>query len=119
MFSSLIVSSFDRFHLPVPFVTVDDHSTIIWLAGEQDVAVVDALRAALAAATSSPTDDHLRPVIVDLRGVTFMDTTTAQALIDATATQRGTSPSLTLRSPSKSVRRMLDLCGHGDLLDIA
>jgi anti-anti-sigma factor len=58
-------------------------------------------------------------VIVDLRGVTFIDSTTARALVDATIAQADTSCPLTLRAPSKSVRRMLQLCGSGRLLDTA
>jgi anti-anti-sigma factor len=117
MVPSLILSSFDQFSLPLPIVTVDDRSTIIWLAGEQDIAVVDALRTALTSALNSQTTHARAPVVVDLRGVTFIDTTTARALIDATLTQPGATVAFTLRAPSQCVRRMFDLCGRTDLLE--
>ncbi len=115
---SLIVSSFDRLLLPAPIVTVDGHSTIIWLSGEQDLAVVEALRAALRTVALSPPADH-EHVVVDLRGVTFIDSATVQALIDATLRQPGAAPTIILRAPSGRVRRMFDMCGRGDLLDTA
>lgn len=118
MDASLIVSSFDRFMLPAPIVTVDGPSTIIWLAGEQDSGVVEALNAALVEALSSPVTEPSE-VIVDLRGVTFIDSSTAGALIDATLRQPGSWLTLTLRAPSACVRRMFVMCGRSDLLDIA
>jgi len=118
MVASLITSSFHRFQLTVPIVTVDGNETVIWLTGDQDFAVVEALRAAMTAATSS---ESVRPrqVVVDLRGVTFIDSPTARALIDAALTQPGASASLTLRAASPCVRRMLRICGRGDLLEVA
>jgi anti-anti-sigma factor len=115
MVESLITSLFDRFTLPVPVVTVEGTTVVVWLAGEQDLAVVDALLAAVAAATKQA----VSTVVVDLRGVTFIDISTTSALVDATLTQPGDSVSLTLRAPSPCVRRMLDLCGHPELIDIA
>jgi len=119
MVASLIVSSFDRFSLPVPAVTVDERATTIWLTGEQDIAVVEALHDALSAAQQSPPANVPHLVVVDLRGVTFLDTSTARALIDATATTPGSPLTVTLRSPSECVRRMFDICGRADLLDTA
>jgi anti-anti-sigma factor len=119
MDATLIVSSFDRFSLPVPMVTVDDRSTTIWLTGEQDIAVVEALRDALSAEQQSPSADVAHVVVVDLRGVTFIDTSTAQALIDATVATAGSALAVTLRAPSECVRRMLAICGRADLLDTA
>jgi anti-anti-sigma factor len=119
MVASHIVLPFDRFLLPSPIVTIDESATIIWLAGDQDLAVVDALRAALVAASASFPTGRQRAVIVDLRDVTFIDTATARALINATRIPARTAHSLTLRAASVCVRRMLDICGQGDLLEVA
>ena len=115
MDASLITSLFDRFTLPVPVVTVEGNNVVIWLTGEQDLAVVDALHAAVVAATNKAASS----VMVDLRGVTFIDISTTCELVDATLTQPGDTVSLTLRAPSVCVRRMLELCGHSELIDIA
>jgi anti-anti-sigma factor len=117
MVATLVVSSFDRF--PMPIVTVDGHSTAVWLIGELDLAVVDALRDALIEATTSSKAGRRPSVIVDLSGVTFIDTSTARVLIEATMMSSGTASPLTLRAPSRCVRRMFDLCGSGRLLDAA
>ena len=114
---SLVESSFDRFRLPVPVVTVEEHSTIIWLAGEQDLSVVEALRTALLEAASAATAER-QSIVIDLRGVTFIDSSSARALIDAT-TEIRSSLAVTLRAPSTCVRRMFDLCRGSGLLDTA
>ena len=114
MVASLIGSSFDQFTLPVPRITSDGETTIIWLTGEQDLSVVGALRAAVLAEQSRPAF-----VVVDLRGVTFIDISTVRALTDATLDGRTTEWALTLRAPSACVRRMLELCGRSEFLDVA
>jgi anti-anti-sigma factor len=105
---------FDQFTLPVPRITSDGDTTIIWLSGEQDLAVVGALRAAMRAESARPAF-----VVVDLRGVTFIDISTVRALTDAALESRTTQCPLTLRAPSACVRRMLELCGRSEFLDVA
>jgi anti-anti-sigma factor len=108
---------FDRLQLSIPTVTEEGSTTIIWLAGIQDLAVVDQLRAALAQATRSSAAG--RRIVVDLGGVTFIDSATTRTLIDATLTVPEAPHALTLRSPSACVRRMFDLCQRTDLLEAA
>jgi anti-anti-sigma regulatory factor len=57
--------------------------------------------------------------VVDLRGVTFIDISTVRALTDAALVNRATDWALTLRAPSACVRRMLELCGRSEFLDVA
>jgi anti-anti-sigma factor len=109
---------FDRLQLSIPTVTVEGSTTIIWLAGIQDLAVVDQLRVALAQATKSSAAAGRR-VVVDLGGVTFIDSATTRTLIDATLTVPEAPHALTLRAPSACVRRMFDLCQRTDLLEAA
>jgi anti-anti-sigma factor len=88
-------------------VSRDGEQAVVWLDGEQDIATVAVLADTLANATSADDAD----LIVDLSGVTFMSTATIDALIQARNLLLGLSRNMTLRSPSKCARRLLDLCG--------
>lgn len=114
MVASLIGSSFDLYTVQAPRITAEGDTTVIWLTGDQDVAVVEALRAAMLAERGRPAF-----VVVDLRGVTFIDISTVQALTDAVLESRRTEWALTLRAPSLCVLRMLELCGRSELFDVA
>jgi anti-anti-sigma factor len=81
--------------------------TVLWLAGEQDLATVGVLADTLANVGSVDDAD----LIVDLSGVTFMSTATIDELIRSRNLLLGESRNLTLRSPSKCARRLLDVCG--------
>jgi anti-anti-sigma factor len=96
-----------------PLVSRDGGRAVVWLEGEHDVATVAVLAGTLANVTSA--DDA--NVIVDLSGVTFMSTATIDELIRARNLLLGLYRNLTLRSPSKCARRLLDLCGLADLVD--
>jgi anti-anti-sigma factor len=90
-----------------PLVSRDGELTVIWLDGEQDIATVAVLAGTLANATSADDTD----LIVDLSGVTFMSTATIDELVRARNLLLGLSRNLTLRSPSRCARLLLDLCG--------
>jgi anti-anti-sigma factor len=94
-----------------PLVSRDGERAVVWLDGEHDSATAAILADALANVTSA--DDA--NLIVDLSGVTFMSTATIDQLIRARNLLLGQSRNLTLRSPSKCARRLLDLCGLADL----
>jgi anti-anti-sigma factor len=96
-----------------PRVSRDGERAVVWLDGEQDIATVAVLADALAKVTSA--DDA--NLIVDLSGVTFMSTDTINELARARNLMLGLSRNLTLRSPSKCVRRLLDLCGLGGVVE--
>ena len=94
-----------------PLVSRDGERAVVWLDGEQDIATAAILADTLARVTSADDAD----LIVDLSGVTFMSTATIDQLIRARNLLLGLSRNLTLRSPSKCVRRILDLCGVAGL----
>ena len=96
-----------------PLVSRDGEQAVVWLDGEQDIATADVLADTLAKAISA--DDA--NLIVDLSGVTFMSTATIDELIRARNLMLGLSRNLTLRSPSRCVRRLLDLCGLAGLVE--
>ena len=83
---------------------------IVSLRGEIDMSCGPALRAALSAARQGSPD-----VIVDLSGVTFMDSTGLHALIGAYhhAPEGG---SLGVVGPTSAVRRVFDITGLSELL---
>jgi anti-anti-sigma factor len=112
--ATFVGSSLDQFTLPVPRITCQGDTTIIWLTGEQDLSVVGLLRNAMLTERARPAF-----VVVDLRGVTFVDISTVRALTEAAVDSRATQWALTLRAPSPSVRRMLELCGRTEFLSVA
>ena len=96
-----------------PLVSRDGDRAVVWLDGEQDIATESILADTLATVTSA-CDANL---VVDLSGVTFMSTATIDQLVRARNLLLGLSRNLTLRSPSKSARRLLDLCGLAGLVE--
>jgi anti-anti-sigma factor len=79
--------------------TTDD---VVVLEGDIDLAVADDVLTVILAAAERGT------TTVDLSGVTFIDSSGLNALLVASRELNGDGP-LRLRSPSRSVRRLLDL----------
>ena len=98
---------------PAPLVSRDGERAVVWLEGEHDIAAVAVLGDTLARVVSADDSDR----IVDLSGVTFMSGATIDELVLARNILLGRCRNLTLRSPSKCARRLLDLCGLADLVE--
>ena len=96
-----------------PLVTRDGERVVVWLNGEHDIATVLVLADTLANVISADDAD----LIVDLGGVTFMSIATIGELIRGRNLLLSQSRNLTLRSPSKSARRLVDFCGLADLVE--
>jgi anti-anti-sigma factor len=107
--SSVIVSRRGLMALAVP----DAGRRVVWVRGEHDVSTVTALSETLARAISLDDAD----LVVDLRGVQFMDAATVGVMVRARELLRLRSRCLVLRSPSRCARRVFGLCGLADLLD--
>jgi anti-anti-sigma factor len=113
------VAPIDISSVPVsrPHVTAlagrNPDGSVVWLRGEHDVSTVAALSEILARAIALDDGD----VVVDLSEVQFMGAATVGVIIRAREFLRLRSRLLVLRSPSECVRRILDVCGHADLLD--
>ncbi len=99
---------------PVEAVERHDSSVVVRLAGELDLYNSAEVRAAIdQAAADSP--DRL---VADLAEVTFVDSTTLGALVEAQKALGGTR--LVLAAPSADVRRALEVSGlarHFDVRD--
>jgi len=95
-----------------PFAGRNPDRTVVWLRGEHDVSTVAALSEVMARAIALDDAD----VVVDLSEVQFMGAATVGVIIRARQFLRLRSRSLVLRSPSECARRILDVCGHSDLL---
>ena len=108
-FSSVTVSR----PLVTGFAGRSPDRTVVWLRGEHDVSTVAVLSEAMARAIALDDAD----VVVDLSEVQFMGAATVTVIIRAREFLRLRSRSLVLRSPSECARRILELCGHADLLD--
>ena len=85
----------------------DREQTVVWLDGEEDIATVAVLANRLAQAVSANDAD----LVVDLSGVTFLSTATIEELILVRNFLLSQNRNLTLRSPSRCARRLLDVCG--------
>jgi anti-anti-sigma factor len=82
-----------------------DHSPIVMLTGEIDLSTLAELRACLA-----PLQGR---VIVDLYGVSFLDSSGIGVLVAARKALSSDGGDLMLRSPTSRVRRVLELTGLG------
>jgi anti-anti-sigma factor len=86
---------------------------VVWLRGAHDASTVVELCTIMARAIAFNDAD----VVVDLSEVTFMGAATVGVILRAEAFLLERSRSLMLRSPSTRSRRILGLCGRGDLVD--
>jgi anti-anti-sigma factor len=85
---------------------------VVWLRGEHDSSTDGALRRTLGRAIA-PGGAGL---VLDLSEVTFMGASTLEVIARAREFLRQQSASLTVRSPSALVRRIISVCGLDDLL---
>ena len=80
--------------------------TVIALAGEHDTTTVAGVSAILDRAIA----DHRADVVIDLHVGTYMGTATVRVLTRARTLLAAESRALIYRAPSRSARRILELC---------
>jgi anti-sigma B factor antagonist len=80
---------------------------VVTLSGEIDIATADDIGRDVLAAVDAAT-----PVVVDLSGVAFMDTSGIALLLDIANSAAGVE----LRSPSTQVRRVVEASGLATIL---
>lgn len=87
---------------------------ILVVTGEIDIATAPELRCELDALSLGAHS----PVVVDLSGVTFLDSSGISALVAARQAVAGTDATLVLLEPSPPVRLVLEISGVGELFEI-
>jgi anti-sigma B factor antagonist len=90
----------------------DGDVVAICVSGELDLATADRLQRELERVEAS----DARSIILDLSGLTFMDSTGIRLLLSAHARSRADSDRLTMLRGSAAVQRVLQLTGVADLL---
>ena len=90
----------------------DGHVHTISLAGELDLANAHDVEAELIRVETTDAST----ILLDLAGLTFMDSTAIRLLITADARSRSNGHRLTLRRAPDGVHRVLQICGVADRL---
>jgi anti-anti-sigma factor len=84
-------------------------SAVLRLRGEADVSVVPRLRLRLADLVEPSRAEPVDAVVVDLAALEFLDLAALTVLLDAGQAMRQRGGELVLRSPHRSVQRLLEL----------
>jgi anti-anti-sigma factor len=93
----------------------DGDAHTIALAGELDLANAGDVQAELERVEAT----DVRSIVIDLSGLTFMDSTGVRLLVSAQARSRADTGRLTLRRGPPAVQRVLELSGVDVLLPFA
>jgi anti-sigma B factor antagonist len=91
---------------------VDAHATVLVLAGELDLETATELDRQLARIEESPATR----VVIDLRGVTFMDSTGLSSIVRAHRAAESDGHTLQLRPGARQVQRLFELTGMNERL---
>jgi len=95
-------------------VVRDDGSAHIAPVGELDIATTPELEQALAHATA----DAVAEIVLDLRELTFMDSTGLRALAQANAAAEQSGVALSIIRGPRQIDRVLEISGLGALLPL-
>jgi len=96
----------------LPGAGTETGPTIIWLRGEHDIATDGDLSRVLTRAIAL----NNAALVLDLSKVELMSASTLDVIVKAQNFLRQQSRSLTMRSPSPQVQRIIDICGLHNLL---
>jgi hypothetical protein len=111
-------------------VTWESDTAVVWLHGEQGPSLGEMLSDLLdsdsfgslndGSLNDGPLNDgslnDAESIVIDLRNVTFIDSSTLRALVAAVEQHEQRPPPLSLRAPSACVVRMFGICGQDHLL---
>ncbi len=101
-----------------PLLQVDlqpGSAPVIALRGDLDPHTAPLLEAALADLGSGPNMDR---VVIDLGGISFIDSSGLRVFVTARASLADAGIELALRNPSANTRRLLDITGLGELITV-
>jgi anti-sigma B factor antagonist len=93
---------------------VSDGTAVVVISGEVDVYTAPQLRDCLRRIDADDADR----VVLDLSAMTFIDSTGLGVIVGAVKRLRENGGTLTLRAPSKSTRKVLDITGLAQIIDI-
>jgi anti-anti-sigma factor len=93
-------------------VTHDGDGVRITLEGELDIASAPALESALRGSVNGDAPSERR--VVDLRGLTFMDSSGLRAILSANGAARRDGWKLQIVAGPPAVQRIFDICGVAD-----
>ena len=93
-------------------LAVDNAAAVLMLAGEADMASACTLIACLDAVRL----DYDGPVLLDLSSLTFLDSSGINAIVKCRKALAESGRSLTLRRPTPTVMRVIEICGLTELL---
>jgi len=104
--------SVSSFRLSLPVDGPETGPTVVRLRGEHDIATDGELRRVLACVIGA----NDAAIVVDLSEVKLISASTLGVIVTTRKLLRQQSRSLTVRSPSAFVRRIIGICGLDDLL---
>lgn len=97
-------------------LTVDaGPQTTIALKGDLDPATAPLLEEAVAAAVADATVER---VVLDLAGLGFLDSSGLRVFVTTREQLAARGAGLTLRHPSSNIRRLLDLTGLDEVIEV-
>jgi anti-sigma B factor antagonist len=102
--------------MQLPFeIEVEERETyaLVGMAGELDLAAAEAVETALA-----PVEDRFPTVVLDLRNVTFLDSTGIRVLVSADARARKAGRELKIVRGPEEVQKLLYLAGLDKILPL-
>jgi anti-sigma B factor antagonist len=94
---------------------LDSDVVVVTVTGELDIATSGLLREGLLRVL---TDEHRRGLVVNLAGVTFLDSTGTGVLVGILHRVRTTDGRLAVAAPSSQARRILEIAGLEKVLSI-
>jgi stage II sporulation protein AA (anti-sigma F factor antagonist) len=89
--------------------------TTLVLTGELDPATAPTLEARLAEVTA---DGDVRRVVLDLAQITFLDSSGLRTLVAANEALRARAAELVLQAPTSNIRRVLEVTGLTELIEL-
>ena len=89
-------------------VSIDGATAVVWVSGELDMGTESLLREGL-----TPYTGQYAAVVYELDSLSFIDVAGLRCLDSAP----GINAPITVRNPSRQVRRLLDLAGRESIID--
>lgn len=89
--------------------------SVLALSGDLDPATVPVLEAAIAEAAAR---DGVARVVLDLAGLSFLDSSGLRVFVTAREAMAQQGAQLALRNPTPNTVRLLDVTGLGEIIDV-